>query len=60
MYADVLVIIAEHRQELHGTLQKWKELFKKYGLNMSFEKREVMCVEKQSSTSGCKGKIKRK
>ena len=49
MYADVLVIIAEHRQELQSALEEWKELFKKYGLKMSFETTESMWVEKQRS-----------
>ena len=32
MYADDLVIDAEHREELQGGLEKWNEMFKKHGL----------------------------
>ena len=35
MYADDLVIVAEHREELQGALEEWNELFKKHGLNMN-------------------------
>ena len=34
IYADDLVIVAEHREELQGALEEWKELLKKHGLNM--------------------------
>ena len=32
MYADDLVIVAEHREELQGALEEWNEMFKKHGL----------------------------
>ena len=31
MYADDLVIGAEHREELQGALEEWNEMFKKHG-----------------------------
>ena len=47
MYADDLVIVAEHREELQGALEEWNDMFKKHGLKMNLNKTEVMCVEKQ-------------
>ena len=47
MYADDVVIIAEHREELPGTLEEWNEMFKKHGLKMNLDKTEVMWVGKQ-------------
>ena len=47
MYADDLVIVAEHREELQGALEEWNEMFKKHGLKMNVDKTEVMCVGKQ-------------
>ena len=47
MYADDLVIIAEHREELQGTLEEWNDMFKKHGLKMNLDKTEVMWVGKQ-------------
>ena len=47
MYADDLVIVAEHREELQGALHEWNELFKKHGLKMNLDKTEVMWVGKQ-------------
>ena len=47
MYADDLVIIAEHREELQGTLEEWNDMFKKHGLNMNLDKTEAMWVGKQ-------------
>ena len=35
MYADDLVIVAEHREELKGALEEWNEMFKKHGLKMN-------------------------
>ena len=47
MYADDLVIVAEHREEWQGALEEWNEMFKKHGLKMNVDKTEVMCVGKQ-------------
>ena len=44
MYADDLVVVAEHREELHGALEEWNEMFKKHGLKMNLDKTEVMWV----------------
>ena len=46
MYADDLVIVAEHRGELQGALEEWNEMFKKHGLKMNLDKTEVMWVGK--------------
>ena len=46
MYADDLVIVAEHREEWQGTLEEWNEMFKKHGLKMNLDKTEVMWVGK--------------
>ena len=32
MYADDIVIVAEHREELQGAPEEWNELFKKRGI----------------------------
>ena len=48
MYADDIVIVAEHREELPGALEEWNDMFKKHGLNMNIDKTEVMWVGKQS------------
>ena len=47
MYADDLVIVAEHREELQGALEEWNDMFKKHGLKMNLDKTEVMWVGKQ-------------
>ena len=47
MYADDIVIAAEHRIEWQGALEEWNEMFKKHGLNMNLDKTEVMWVGKQ-------------
>ena len=47
MYADDLVIIAEHREELQGALDEWNDMFKKHGLKMNLDKTEVVWVGKQ-------------
>ena len=47
MYADDLVIVAEHREELQGALEEWNAMFKKHGLKMNLDKTEVMWVGKQ-------------
>ena len=47
MYADDIVVRAEHRQELQGALEVWNEMFKKHGLKMNLDKTEVMWVGKQ-------------
>ena len=44
MYADDLVIVAEHREELQGALEEWNDMFKKHGLKMNLDKTEVMWV----------------
>ena len=44
MYADDIAIVAEHRQ---GALEEWNEMFKKRGLKMNLDKKEVMWVGKQ-------------
>ena len=46
MYADDLVIVAEHREELQDALEEWNDMFKKHGLKMNLEKTEVMWVGK--------------
>ena len=46
MYADDLVIVAEHREELQGALEEWNDMFKKHGLKMNLDKTEVMWVGK--------------
>ena len=46
MYADDLVIVAEHREELQGALEEWNEMFKKHGLKVNLDKTEVMWVGK--------------
>ena len=47
MYADDLVIVAEHREELQVALGEWNEMFKKHCLKMNLDKTEVMWVGKQ-------------
>ena len=47
MYADDLVIVAEHREKLQGALEEWNEMCKKHGLNMNLDKTEVMWIGKQ-------------
>ena len=47
MYTDDLVIVAEHRGELPGTLEECNKMFKKHGLKMNLVKTEVMWVGKQ-------------
>ena len=47
MYTDDLVIVEEHREELQGALEEWKEMFKKHGLMMNLDKTEMMRVGKQ-------------
>ena len=47
MYADDLVIVAEHREELQGALEEWNDMFKKHGLKTNLDKTEVMWVGKQ-------------
>ena len=47
MYADDLVIVAEHRGEWQGVLEEWNDMCKKHGLNMNLDKTEVMRVGKQ-------------
>ena len=32
MYADDIVIVAEHREELQGALEEWNDMFMKHGL----------------------------
>ena len=51
MYADDLVIVAEHREESQSALEEWNEMFKKHGLNMNIDKTEVMWVGKQRERS---------
>ena len=46
MYADDLVIVAEHGEELQGALEEWNEMFKKHGLKINLDKTEVMWVGK--------------
>ncbi len=47
MYADDLVIVAEHREKLQGALEEWNEMCKKHGLKMNLDKTDVMSVGKQ-------------
>ena len=49
MYADDLVIVAEHREELQGALEEWNEMFKKHGLKMNLDKTEVFFYRISSS-----------
>ena len=44
MYADDLVIVAEHREELQGALEEWNEIIKKHGLKTNLDKTEMMWV----------------
>ena len=46
LYADDLVIVAEHREELQDALEEWNEMFKKHGLKMNLDKTEVTWVGK--------------
>ena len=45
-YADDLVIVAEHREELQGALEEWNEMVKKHGLTMNLDKTELMLIGK--------------
>ena len=47
MYADDLVIVADHREELQGALEEWNDMLKKHGLKMNIDKTEVMWVEEK-------------
>ena len=47
MYADDIVIVAEHREELQGALEEWNDVFKKHGLKRNIDETEVMWVGKQ-------------
>ena len=47
MYADDLVIVAEHREELQGALEEWNKVFKEHGLKINLDKTEVMWVGRQ-------------
>ena len=47
MYADDLVVVAEHRGELQGALEEWNDVFKKHGLKRNIDETEVMWVGKQ-------------
>ena len=47
MYADDLVIVAKHREELPGALEEWNDMFKKHGLKMNIDKTEVIWFGKQ-------------
>ena len=42
MYADDIVIVAEHREKLQGALEEWNELFNRHGLKMNLGKAEVV------------------
>ena len=58
MYADDIVIVAEHREELQGALEEWNKVFKEHGLKINLDKTEVMWVGRQrhsNETSGWKG-----
>ena len=44
MYADDIVIVAEHREDLQGALEEWTEVFKKHGQKMNLDKTEVVWV----------------
>ena len=46
MQTIIIVIVAEHREELQGALEEWNEMFKKHGLKMNLDKTEVMWVGK--------------
>ena len=46
IYADDIVIVAEHREELQGALGEWNDIFKKHGLKMNLDKTGVMWVGK--------------
>ena len=48
MYADDVVIVAEHWDKLQGALDGWNDMFKKHGLKMNLDKTEMMWVGKQS------------
>ena len=42
MYADDIVIVAEHLEELQGALEEWNELFNRHGLKMNLGRAEVV------------------
>ena len=48
MYADDLVIVAEHWGKWQGALEWWNDMFKKHGLKMNLDKTEMVWVGKQS------------
>ena len=50
MYADDLVVVAEHQEELPRALGEWKELFKIHGQMMSLYNIEVMWVGHKERT----------
>ena len=45
MYADDIVIVAEHREELQGALEEWNEMLK-HGLKINLDNTEMMWVGK--------------
>ena len=42
--ADDLALVANGKQELHGTLLEWNELFTRHGLKLSLDKTEVLHI----------------
>ena len=51
MYADDIVIVAEHREEWQGALGECSDMFKKHGLKMNLDNTAVMWVGKQRERS---------
>ena len=47
MYADDLMSVAEHREELQSALEEWNDLFKNQDLDIDIDKTDVMWVGKQ-------------
>ena len=47
MYADDIVVVAEHREEWQTVLEEWTDMFKKHGIKTNLDKTEVMWVGKQ-------------
>ena len=47
LYADDLVVVADNKEDLHKTLQEWSNTFRKHGIRMNLDKREVMWIGEQ-------------
>ena len=47
LYADVLALVANGKQELHESLEEWNGLFTRHGLKINLEKTEVLHIGHQ-------------